>query len=64
MNIGNLFAEVGYNVYRVREIHNRWPPKFTLVYKISGGPLFRLICQIYGLIRYNLSEIQIVATKG
>lgn len=63
INIGNLFDAAGYNIVSVKEIYNRWPPKFITLYKIFGKKMFYYICNVYGMLRNNLSQIQIVATK-
>lgn len=63
INIGNLFDAAGYDVISVKEIRHRWPPNFFFLYKVFGKTLFYFICRIYGTLRNNISQIQIVAAK-
>lgn len=61
INIGNLFDFAGYDVLSVKEIYHRWPPKYMLINKYFGKNIFNLSCIVYGYLRRNLSQIEIVA---
>ena len=63
MNLGNLFTEAGFKVIEVREIKHKWPPFFSVIFKIFGKPVFHFTCRIWGLISNRISQVRIVATK-
>jgi SAM-dependent methyltransferase len=63
MNLGNLFTKAGFTVKEVKEIKHRWPPNFVRIRKIAGSRGFHLICQLYGKLHPEISQIRCVAIR-
>lgn len=64
MNLGNLFAHVGFKVLEVKELKHRWPPKFVYLRSILGKSGFNVACRIYGTLNSRISQIRIIAEKA
>jgi len=63
MNLGNLFTLAGYRVIKVEELHHRFPPGSARIKNYLGNSTFQIASRIYGLIRRNITQVRIVATK-
>lgn len=64
MAMGNLFTTAGYKVHSVEEIYHRFPPYSPKLINILGKKLFHLAARFYGLLRYNMTQIKVVAEKA
>lgn len=65
MNIGNLFAEAGYEVIESKELVHRFPPNHKKLYNLLGEKLFHIACKVYGKwarLRH-MTQIKIIAKK-
>ncbi|MFM7887555.1 MAG: class I SAM-dependent methyltransferase [Pseudanabaena sp.] len=63
MCIGNLFTEVGFSVIESKPYIHKWPPKYQLIAKIGGRPLFEIACRIFGRIERTWYQVRVIAEK-
>jgi SAM-dependent methyltransferase len=63
MCIGNLFTEAGFCVIESRSYIHKWPPKYRLIARLGGRPLFDLACRIYGRLERSWYQVRVVAEK-
>jgi len=63
MCLGNLFTRAGFSVVECTPFIHKWPPKFALVQKIVGWPLFHLICRMWARIERSWFQVRCVARK-
>ncbi len=61
-NLGNLFAEAGYQVHQVRPYIHKWPPLYATIAKF-GWPIFNIACRIYGRLERSWFQVEVLATK-
>jgi len=63
MCIGNLFTEAGFSVIESKPYIHKWPPKYQLIAKIGGRPLFEIACRIFGRIESTWYQVRVIAEK-
>jgi len=63
MCIGNLFTEAGFSVIESKPYIHKWPPKYQLIAKIGGRPLFEIACRIFGRIERTWYQVRVIAEK-
>ncbi|WP_406685331.1 class I SAM-dependent methyltransferase [Seonamhaeicola sp. MEBiC1930] len=64
MNLGNLFNHAGFEVLEVEELLHKWPPNYLKIRKILGEKVFNIVCNLYGFLNNNSSQIRIEAIKS
>lgn len=66
MNIGNLFAEAGYEVIQSKELIHRFPPNFKKLYTLFGEKIFHKLCKLWGLwARYRyMTQVRVIAKRN
>ena len=62
-NLGNLFDEGGFKVESSLRLFSRWPPKHVLLQKAFGWKIFNAICDLYGRLRADVTQVRVVARK-
>jgi len=63
MCIGNLFTEAGFSVIESKPYIHKWPPKYQLIAKIGGRPLFEIACRIFGRIERTWFQVRVIGEK-
>jgi SAM-dependent methyltransferase len=63
MCIGNLFSEAGFSVIESKPYIHKWPPKYQLIAKIGGRPLFEIACRVFGRIERTWYQVRVIAEK-
>ncbi|MFN5473610.1 MAG: class I SAM-dependent methyltransferase [Pseudanabaena sp.] len=63
MCIGNLFTEAGFSVIESKPYIHKWPPKYQLIAKIGGRPLFEIACHIFGRIERTWFQVRVIGEK-
>ena len=63
MCIGNLFSEAGFSVVESKAYIHKWPPKYRLIARFGGRPLFDLACRIYGRLERSWYQVRVIAEK-
>ncbi len=63
LNLGNLFNEAGFKVFKTNSRIEKWPPYYKTIQKIFGWKLFFLICKVYALFDRSWFESEIQAYK-
>lgn len=63
MNLGNLFVAAGFKVLKTNPIIHKWPPFYKNIQKIFGWQVFNLICSLWGRIKNQSYQVEIIATK-
>ena len=65
MNLGNLFVEAGFEVIEVNPYIHKWPTLYQKIQKVFGWSVFNLLCRVWGRVKRNWYQVEIVATtKG
>lgn len=64
MCIANLFSEAGFSVLESRPYIHKWPPRYRLVARMGGRPLFEAACRLYGRIDRSWFQVRVVAEKS
>ncbi|MFN6165605.1 MAG: class I SAM-dependent methyltransferase [Pseudanabaena sp.] len=60
---GNLFTEAGFSVIESKPYIHKWPPKYQLIAKIGGRPLFEIACHIFGRIERTWFQVRVIGEK-
>jgi len=62
--LGNLFVRAGFSVVECTPFIHKWPPRYAIVQKILGWPLFHVICRIWARMARSWFQVRCVARKG
>ncbi len=64
MNIGNLFNEAGFKVYKANLAKlQRWPPFYKKLQKLFGWKGFFFCCSVFSILESSWKQIEIIAQK-
>ena len=63
MCLGNLLEEAGFALVESKAYIHKWPPKYRIIAKIGGRPLFELACRIYGRMERSWFQVRAIAVK-
>jgi SAM-dependent methyltransferase len=63
MCLGNLFSEAGFSVLESRPYIHKWPPKYRMIARMGGRPLFDVACRIYGRIARSSFQVRLIAER-
>jgi SAM-dependent methyltransferase len=63
MNLGNLFTEAGFSVLESKPYVHKWPPKYQIVAKIGGRPLFEIVGRLWAQIDRTSFQVRTIGEK-
>ena len=63
LNLGNLFAAAGFRVETSKWLIHRWVPKARIVQRIVGWRLFHVLSTLTAVLRRDVTQVKIVASK-
>ncbi|HZP59440.1 MAG TPA: class I SAM-dependent methyltransferase [Opitutaceae bacterium] len=63
MCLGNLFTEAGYTLIESKPYIHKWPPRYRLIARLGGRPLFEAACRIYGRLERSWFQVRAVGRR-
>lgn len=63
MCLGNLAVRAGFRVIESKPFLHKWPPFFYRIQKLTGWPLFHLLCRIWARVERKFFQVRCVAIK-
>lgn len=60
-NLGNITKLAGFDIFEVKEIRHRWPPKWRLINRYFGIGAINMASRIWARIERSLSQVICVA---
>lgn len=61
-NLGNLFAEAGFEIVYSKPLLKKWPPGYKYIAKL-GRTFFNLTCSIYARLERSWFQVEVLAIK-
>jgi hypothetical protein len=63
MSIENLFTLAGFSVVESKPYMHKWPPRYLKIAKLGGRKIFDMVCKIYGRLKRDWFQVEIIAEK-
>ena len=62
-NLGNILVESGYEIIDSGRLLHRWPPFYTIIYRIFGLNTFHFFSRLYGFVDRRRTQSYVLCIK-